>query len=512
MTGRVRPITVLIAAMGGEGGGVLTNWLVKAAEHAGFLVQSTSIPGVAQRTGATTYYVEIFPIPIAELNGRAPVFALYPAAGDIDLMIASELLEAGRALQNGYVSPDRTVLIASTHRVYTIDERSDMADGRLDEGNLRKAVEALSKRALLSDYKAVAEEVGSVLNSVLLGALSATSVLPMINEDSFVSAIRGGGKAVSSNLAGFNAGMNLVMSGPSEEAPLQSKQADRPAHIEHLLNDVEEVPVPVLDIIEHGIGRVVGYQDRAYGRLYCERVSRVRELDTTFDKSLTLETARQLALRMSYEDVIRVAQLKTARERTDRVRAEIKAVPGDPVRVTEFLKPGIEEVCSLLPGVMARPLLRWAEKRSLTEKLHIGLALRTSNVSGFLVMWLLARLRPLRRFGYRFRAEQEMIDTWLKQVCAGAHLSPELAKGIISCARLMKGYGETLRRGCKNYERIEKCLIVPALNKKVPLVDAVPAIEKAVAAALDDPDGIGLDDLLSVASRSPDSATAYAAE
>ena len=171
VTGRVRPITVLIAAMGGEGGGVLTNWLVKAAEHAGFLVQSTSIPGVAQRTGATTYYVEIFPIPITELNGRVPVFALYPAAGDIDLMIASELLEAGRALQNGYVSPDRTVLIASTHRVYTIDERSDMADGRLDEGNLRKAVETLSKRALLSDYKAVAEEVGSVLNSVLLGAL-----------------------------------------------------------------------------------------------------------------------------------------------------------------------------------------------------------------------------------------------------------------------------------------------------------------------------------------------------
>ena len=93
-----------------------------------------------------------------------------------------------------------------------------------------------------------------------------------------------------------------------------------------------------------------------------------------------------------------------------------------------------------------------------------------------------------------------------------ADTESELARGIISCARLMKGYGETLRRGCKNYERIEKCLIVPALNKKVPLIDAVPAIEKAVAAALDNPDGVGLGDVLSLDSHSSDSATAHFAE
>ena len=76
MTESPRPIAIVIAAMGGEGGGVLTDWVVKAAEHAGFLVQSTSIPGVAQRTGATTYYVEIFPVPISDLDGREPVFVL----------------------------------------------------------------------------------------------------------------------------------------------------------------------------------------------------------------------------------------------------------------------------------------------------------------------------------------------------------------------------------------------------------------------------------------------------
>src|SRR5205085_1602629 len=67
-----RPITLMIAALGGEGGGVLTDWIVSAAESVGYPVQSTSIPGVAQRTGATTYYVEIFPVHHSELGGKRP--------------------------------------------------------------------------------------------------------------------------------------------------------------------------------------------------------------------------------------------------------------------------------------------------------------------------------------------------------------------------------------------------------------------------------------------------------
>ena len=130
--GDLRPLTLLISAIGGEGGGVLAGWIVEAARRHGLAVQSTSIPGVAQRTGATTYYIEIFPTPVAELDGRRPVFALYPGPGDVDVMVASEFAEAGRAIMNGFVTPDRTVLIASTHRVYAIGERGHMGDGRFD--------------------------------------------------------------------------------------------------------------------------------------------------------------------------------------------------------------------------------------------------------------------------------------------------------------------------------------------------------------------------------------------
>ena len=57
-----RPVTLLLLALGGEGGGVLHDWIVDAAIEAGYPVQATSIPGVAQRTGATSYYIELLPL------------------------------------------------------------------------------------------------------------------------------------------------------------------------------------------------------------------------------------------------------------------------------------------------------------------------------------------------------------------------------------------------------------------------------------------------------------------
>jgi indolepyruvate ferredoxin oxidoreductase beta subunit len=127
MSGQPRPISILIAALGGEGGGVLTDWLVAAAASRGFPVQSTSIPGVAQRTGATTYYVEIVPLPARELGRNRPVLALAPGVGDVDIVLASELMEAGRTIASGFVTPDRTLLIASTSRSYLVVEKMAIA-------------------------------------------------------------------------------------------------------------------------------------------------------------------------------------------------------------------------------------------------------------------------------------------------------------------------------------------------------------------------------------------------
>ena len=105
-----RPISLLVCALGGEGGGVLTEWLVDIARHAGYAAQSTSIPGVAQRTGATTYYLEVFPVPLSQLQGRRPVFSLNPVPGALDAMVSSELLETTRQIGNGMSTPERTLV------------------------------------------------------------------------------------------------------------------------------------------------------------------------------------------------------------------------------------------------------------------------------------------------------------------------------------------------------------------------------------------------------------------
>jgi Pyruvate/2-oxoacid:ferredoxin oxidoreductase gamma subunit len=125
-----RPVTLLICALGGEGGGVLAEWLVDTATRSGYSAQSTSIPGVAQRTGSTTYYFEVFPVPDAELGGRKPVFSLYPVAGALDVLVSSELLETVRHIGNGMTCADRTFVVTSSSRTLTTAEKLQLADGR----------------------------------------------------------------------------------------------------------------------------------------------------------------------------------------------------------------------------------------------------------------------------------------------------------------------------------------------------------------------------------------------
>ena len=154
MTPHDKPITILVTALGGEGGGVLAEWLVDTAARAGHSVQSTSIPGVAQRTGATTYYVEVFPVPERELGGRRPVFSLNPVPGALDLLVSSELLETVRQIGNGMTTPARTHVLTSTSRSLTVAEKMQLGDGRLADAELLRIVQAQSREAEAFDMAA----------------------------------------------------------------------------------------------------------------------------------------------------------------------------------------------------------------------------------------------------------------------------------------------------------------------------------------------------------------------
>lgn len=500
--GRDRPLSLLIGALGGEGGGLLADWLVAAATETGILVQSTSIPGVAQRTGATTYYIEMMK-PVAGRAGE-PVFGLYPAPGHLDLVVTSELVEAGRALENGFVSPERTILIASTHRVLAMEEKTAMGEGAVDAGRIQKAADLLARRAILRDFEALALDSGTALNALLLGAIAATGLCP-IERPAFEAAIAARGVAVKANLAGFSAGFALAsgdMEAPKRKAEKRQTVAGSGPADTLLVRARRDFPQETLVIVGEGVRRLIDYQDAAYGETYLDRLDTVLAADrdakgAAHGFALTRETARHLALWMAYEDVIRVADLKSRMGRHARVRREVAAKAHEPVRMTEFLKPGIDELASVLPVRAGRALVCWAERRGIKGRLHIAMHVRSDTVSGVLRLRLIAALKPFRRRGYRFAAEQALIELWLETIRHGARIDHALAREIAECGRLVKGYSDTRARAFANFDRIFAALIAPALSGLIAPDEAARQIAGARQAALADEEGKVLDAFLS---------------
>jgi indolepyruvate ferredoxin oxidoreductase beta subunit len=480
-----RPFTLLIAALGGEGGGVLTDWIVQAAIACDLPVQATSVPGVAQRTGATTYYLEIFPQSRAQLAGKQPLFALLPSMGDVDVMLASELLEAGRAAANGFITPDRTLLIASTHRVYSVAEKTALGDGRFDMNALLQTVEQRSAEHVLFDMQSLANASGAPISAVMLGALAGANRLP-IPADAFIAAIKAEGKSVAANIAGFELGRAAITRPATTVArvtePTQQSVAQQLAAFDG----------PARTVIEIGVGRLIGYQSAAYAQLYLDRLMPLKDSDG----ALLREVARQLAVRMAFDDVIRVAQLKIDPARSQAVRREVRAKAHEPLSVIDYFKPGIEEICSMLPPRLAEPILRFSARRGWLGRVYVGMHIKSNSIFGFLRLKLLSKLRWMRPRSLRWRDEQRLTERWLSAITRAAPLSLPLAREIADCARLIKGYGDTHKRGWGNFDRIFATLVEPALAGALLPSLAADAIANARVAALADDSGKRLDEVL----------------
>jgi len=193
-----KPLTIAILAMGGQGGGVLADWIVEVAEHVGWAAQSTSVPGVAQRTGATIYYIETLP----PRNGVAPVFSLMPTPGDVDVVMAAELMEAGRSVLRGLVTPDKTTLIASTHRAYAVVEKEKPGDGVGDPFVVVDALDFAARRTIAFDMEKLAVERGTMISSAMLGALAGSGALPF-ERSAYEDIVRKGARGANASLAAF---------------------------------------------------------------------------------------------------------------------------------------------------------------------------------------------------------------------------------------------------------------------------------------------------------------------
>ena len=483
-----RPVTVLLCALGGEGGGVLAQWLVDAAHQAGLAAQSTSIPGVAQRTGATTYYVEVFPRPLAQLDGRRPVFGLYPVPGALDLLVSSELLETARQIGNGMVDPARTQVITSTARTLTTLERMQLGDGRRDTHVLIGAVRRFSSAHHLLDMAAITRDSGTIVSAVMLGALAASGALP-IPREAYEAVVRGSSVGAAASLRGFGRAFDTVArsdavactDAPAHAEPVAHSDAGAPtvgvaraegaapacgpdesaapAGAAGLPPEVAgRFPKSLHTMLAIGRARVLEYQGAAYASLYDDRLAGVLAAEQVSDPAgehglaTTREVSRWLALWMAFDDIVRVAQLKVRASRLARVRSEVRAADGDVLKVFDHFKPGVAEIAGLLPPGPAQALTRWDRRRVAAGKQPWALPLKlgTHTVTGSAALRLLGSLQGMRRRGQRFAQEQALIERWLatvRDLTVAGDGGWQQGHEVALFGRLIKGYGTTNERG-----------------------------------------------------------------
>ncbi|MDA1310021.1 MAG: indolepyruvate oxidoreductase subunit beta family protein [Proteobacteria bacterium] len=460
-------VKLAVLAVGGQGGGVLTDWITELAERNGYRAQSTSVAGVAQRTGATIYYVEMLPD-----TGRDPVFSLSPAAGDVDIVIAAELMEAGRAVLRGFVTPDRTVLIASSHRILAVSEKIVPGDGSRDAAEVLNGAREAAKRLVAFDMERPALAAQSMISASLFGALSGSGALPFTKE-SFEEVIRLGGRGVAASLAAFDACHRLAESGDeigagAEPLPtsvqLKRSSVAGPARLirqwNGLLQRVEELPEPVREMTLAGLRKVVDFQDVAYGLEYLDLVDRAAKMDEGESGwRLSIAAAKHAANAMTYDDVIRVADLKTRRARDQRIRDELNLAEDALLNVTEFLHPRMREICGTLPWRLGR----WIEARPglfnwLDGKLSKGRFVRSDRLAGYLSLWLLAALRPWRRRLLRHKIEAAHWNAWFDHALLVREEDYALGVEVLECRRLIKGYSDTHDRGLSKFDRVLSAL------------------------------------------------------
>ena len=495
MQGKVQTevIKLAIIAVGGQGGGVLTSWIEDLARAGGFTAQATSVAGVAQRTGATIYYIEM-----AATGPRQPIFALMPAAGDVDIMITAEMMEAGRAIIRGFVTPDRTTLITSTHRALAVSEKMQPGDGIASSAEVIAAAEIAARRLIMGDFDALALSQGSVISASLFGALAASGALPF-PLTAFETTIAKGGKGAEASLRAFHAGHAAAL-GTAPAAPPPKSAAAGPsgparlkAEWQALVARADRLPLQVAELARPGLQKVVDFQDLAYGSAYLTLIEALLALDTpTKDHALTREAAKYVANAMAYDDVIRVADLKTRRSRQSRIAAEMAMDAGKVLHLTEFFHPCAEEIIGLLPASLGARLdasPTWTAR--LDRWFNKGRRLRSDRLPAFLALYALSALKSRRRRSFRHAQEQAHLAAWLDLTRHHLPQNYDLAVEILRCRRLIKGYSDTHSRGQSKFDRVLQGIAVVAHRP-----DAADWARRLREAALLDEAGSALDGAL----------------
>jgi indolepyruvate ferredoxin oxidoreductase beta subunit len=390
-----------------------------------------------------------------------------------------------------------------------------LGDGRADSERLLQVVQQFSHTHQVFDMSAMARDCGTIVSAVMLGAIAGSGLLPFAREH-FEAVIAGSGASATATQRGFAAAFAHVQSQEGALHTVASLMADEPdsappvaATLNLSSSPLHTLPASAQDLIRLGHARLVDYQGTGYAEQYLERLQTLWQAEqaastsasspvspagteTTVDTGAVTQTvARWLALWMAYDDIIRVADLKSRASRWQRVQQEVKLGDDDLLHLYEHFKPGVPEFAGLLPPAWASRLKGWDQRRQArglppwSRSLKVG----THTVGGWLALRLLASLRWLRPSSSRHAEEMQMIDRWMRSVLEGLGAHPVLGLELAHCGQLIKGYGTTNERGKHNLLHIIEHLAQGTADA----LERATAVRAARVAALRDDSGRALD-------------------
>jgi len=467
-------IKILLPAVGGQGGGVLTEWLFQAFLLEGYEVQGISLPGLSQRGGSTVYYLEVCADKTE--NGNI-LFSQHPVPGDVDVIVAQEFLELGRIIEQGY-SSEKTTIISSTHRIFSTLEKLPVGSGVYSERNLQDLANEFSLKFIGMDVLDIVKNNSMderSINAVLLGAVASSGCLPL-EKKSYIEAIGKVGVAVENNIKAFEIGYSNNNIGCTAENPVENNRYFDGSLLETYRVGDEEikklqvllkpregvVPEHLKCYLHEAVLRLTDYQSEWYAEKYMNALDRIIKIDsenTTYDFRLTGIVLKNLALLMSYEDGIRVAELKTRWSRFRRIKKEMNIDDSQVFNVVDYLKPDSGEIYGLMPDIIVSPVLSLLQTglfRKLfgrKEPLTFEQTPTTSSIGGFLSLWLLTRLKFIRPYSYRYKKEHSIIERYIDSVEFYAKKDYEVGCIVARAGSVIKGYGRVRRRTMDTFSR-----------------------------------------------------------
>jgi indolepyruvate ferredoxin oxidoreductase beta subunit len=480
--------SIILAAVGGQGGGVLSEWVVTAAHRAGYQAQSISMPGMAQRGGATSLYLEIA-IPEDARDTAPVVFSQYAFPRGVDVVLSQEYLELGRVLQAGYTHGGSTV-VGSSHRLFAVTEKMPLWGGRTEQEALTELGHAFSGNFVVFDALDLARQRGLdelAVNAILLGALAASRALP-ISTEQYRQAIQQTAIAVQPNQKAFDVGFAFVDSGGhlqqrdkkdlnASELAQTNRGKLRPAERDGYQRLVDEArstcPAELQDVLVEALFQLCDYQDAAYARRLLDETSVVLRLESGPPYELTRHFIRHLTPLLTYEDVIRVADFKTDPGRFEKIRRDFNVKHGDVYVLHDFFDPDMEELYGILPRSFVDRFVKPRDYQAdESPPSAVPFKANVHNLVGAFPMWFLKRWRPRRTSSFRYHHEMQFVDTylgWVKEFTAADY---QLGCLAARTGQMVKGYGRVRRRTRWATRRFVDDILRPTMELEKPHVEA----------------------------------------